>query len=275
MRKILIPCDFSDTSKNALNYAVELAKYISGEIILLHVAQLPVINSEYGLTAYPIPDNTYNKAALEELANDIRKKHPLITKIDCYCEIGNVSDFIKEYSINYDTQFTVMGISGHGNKLMKTFLGSTAVSVSKKIESSLIIVPPDALFKEPRNIAYACDYDEAIESSSSLMQVKQLNTLLNSSLYVLHVIPKNHDLNIKESEIDSYVEHSLENDTHKTFMIADDNVSEGLLEFIEHHEIDLIIIEPKTHSFFHNIFYSSVTNEIAFNSSVPLLTIHG
>lgn len=275
MNKILVPCDFSDTSENALNYAVELAKYISGELILLHVTQLPVISTEYGLTSYSMPDNNSEKIALQELADTIQKKHPQISKIDCYSETGSITDYIIEYSRNNSVIFTVMGISGHGNKLMKLFLGSTAVNVSKEIESSLIIVPPDTTFKKPQNIAYACNYDIDIESNSSLIKVKQLNTLLNSDLYVLHVIPENHDLNTKESEIDQFVENSLENSLHKTFMIADNNVSEGLIEFIENHEIDLIIMEPKKHSFFHNLFYPSITNEIAFYSPVPVLTIHG
>ena len=242
----------------------------------MHVAQLPVMNSEFGLTSYAIPNNNAeNKLLLEELANKIKLEHSTISNIACYAEIGNATDIIVEYSRNHDVTFTVMGISGHGNKLMKTFLGSTAVNVSKETVTPLIIVPPDVSYKKIENVAFACDYDEHIESKTSLLQVKALNAVLGSTLNVLHVVPENHTLNIKESHIDSYVEHSLENATHKTFIITDNNVSEGLLEFVEYHEIDAIIIEPKKHSFFHNIFYPSITNEIAFYSPVPVITIHG
>lgn len=276
MNKILVPCDFSETSKNALNYAVSLAKNLSANLLLLHVAQLPVMNSEFGLTSYAIPNNNEeNKALLEELAGNIKLEHPSITDISCHAEIGNATDVIVDYSRNHDVTFTVMGISGHGNKLMKTFLGSTAVQVSKETSMPLIIVPPDVTYKQIQNVAFACDYDEHIESNTSLLQVKALNSVLGSTLNVLHVVPENHDLNIKESHIDSYVEHSLESATHKTFIITDNNVSEGLLEFVENHEIDAIILEPKKHSFFHNLFYPSITNEVAFNSPVPVITIHG
>lgn len=276
MNRILVPCDFSDTSKNALNYAVALAKNLSANMMLLHVAQLPVMNSEFGLTSYAIPNNNEeNKALLEELATKIKQENSSITEITCHAEIGNATDVIIEYSRNYDVTFTVMGISGHGNKLMKALLGSTAVHVSKETATPLIIVPPEVSYKHIQNVAFACDYDEHIESNTSLLQVKALNAVLGSTLNVLHVVPENHNLNFKESHIDSYVEHSLENATHKTFIITDNNVSEGLLEFVENHEVDAIIIEPKKHSFFHNLFYPSVTNEIAFNSPVPVITIHG
>lgn len=276
MNKILIPCDFSETSNNAMNYAIELAKNLSADLLLLHVAQLPVMNSEFGLTSYAIPNNNAeNKLLLEELANKIKLEHSTISNIACYAEIGNATDIIVEYSRNHDVTFTVMGISGHGNKLMKAFLGSTAVNVSKETVTPLIIVPPDVSYKRIGNVAFACDYDEHIESNTSLLQVKALNAVLGSTLNVLHVVPENHALNIKESHIDSFVEHSLENANHKTFIITDNNVSEGLLEFVEYHDIDAIIIEPKKHSFFHNIFYPSITNEIAFYSPVPVITIHG
>lgn len=276
MNKILVPCDFSETSKNALDYAIAVAKNLSANLLLLHVAQLPVMNSEFGLTSYAIPNNNEeNKALLEELATKIKLEHPSITDISCHAEIGNATDVIVEYSKNHDVTFTVMGISGHGNKLMKALLGSTAVQVSKATSTSLIIVPPDVNYTQIKNVAFACDYDEHIESNTSLLQVKALNAVLGSTLNVLHVVPENHDLNTKESEVDSYVEHSLENATHKTFIITDNNVSEGLLEFVENHEIDAIILEPKKHSFFHNLFYPSITNEVAFNSPVPVITIHG
>ncbi|MBI3520229.1 MAG: universal stress protein [Bacteroidetes bacterium] len=276
MNKILIPCDFSDTSENALNYAVELAKYLNYDLVLLHVNQIPAMNSEFGITSYEIADAIPNsQESLKELADKILQNEPLISGVTYYSEIGNATDTIIDYAKRNDIAIIVMGISGHGNKLMKAFLGSTAVNVSKKTETPLIIVPPDVKYKKNQNIAYACDYDEHIESNLSLIQVRYINMLLGANLHVLHVVPENHHLNTKESHLDSYVEHSLENAAHKTYIITDNNVSEGLLSFIENHDIDLIVIEPKKHSIFHNIFYPSVTNEVAFFSPVPVLTIHG
>ena len=233
-----------------------------------------MIFSEFGLAAYSLPDTNAINSILQEMADKIKKDHPLISNVTCYSEIGTPSDIIIEYNQKHNISFTIMGISGHGNKLMKTFLGSTAVNVSKSTNTTLIIVPPDVCYKKIQNVAFACDYDERIKSNASLLQVKALTSVLGSTLNVLHVVPENHDLNIKESHIDSYVEHSLENAEHKTFIITDNNISEGLLEFVENHDIDAIIIEPKKHSFFHNLFYPSITNEVAFYSPIPVITIH-
>jgi nucleotide-binding universal stress UspA family protein len=276
MKKILIPCDFSEISENALNYAVGIAKYFSSSLVLLHVDQIPVMNSEFGLSAYTLTDTTQNTlVSLKQLAQKIQKTEPTITDIECYSEMGNVTDVIVSYCNKLDVDLTVMGISGHGSKFMKNIIGSTSVAVAKHVEMPLMIVPPKVTFKKIQNIAYACEYDEDLEKSSSLIQVKYFNTIMGSKLSIVHVVPEAHDLDEKESEIDDYVEHKFENATHRTFTLTYNEPGKGLLEFVKNHDIDLLIVEPKKHTIFHKLFFPSTTNEVAFFSTVPVLTIHG
>ena len=46
MKKILIPTDFSETSKNALKYGADLAVALGAQIDILHVFQIPVSVSD-------------------------------------------------------------------------------------------------------------------------------------------------------------------------------------------------------------------------------------
>lgn len=276
MKKILIPCDFSEISENALNYAIGLARYFSSSMALLHVDQIPVLNSEFGMSAYTLTDTTTNSlTALKQLAEKIQKIEPTITDIECYSEMGNATDQIIGYAKKLEAELTIMGISGHGSKFMKNIIGSTSVSVAKQLDMPVMIIPPQVSFKKIQNVAYACEYDKDLEQNSSLIQVKYINTLLGSKLSIVHVIPEAHDLNELEAEIDDYVEHKFENSAHRTFLITENKTSKGLLEFVKNHEIDLLIVEPKKHNIFHNMFYASTTNEMAFLCPIPLLTIHG
>jgi nucleotide-binding universal stress UspA family protein len=98
--------------------------------------------------------------------------------------------------------------------------------------------------------------------------------MFGASLSVLHVIPDNHLINEVESETDLFVEHKLEKTSHKTFILSEDKPSIALLDFIKTHEVDVIVLEQKKHSFLHNLIYPSTTKEIAFSSPIPVLTIH-
>ena len=167
-----------------------------------------------------------------------------------------------------------MGNNGHGSNFIKNIIGSTSVSVSKKIEVPLIIVPPHVKYKKIENLAYASVYDEDIETNTALIKVRDLNLQFNSTLSVLHVIPENHSLNETESFADNFVESKLAKTEHQTYIITENKVSVGILDFVKFHQIDMIIVEPKKHSIFHALFYPSITNELAFKSPVPVLTIH-
>ena len=46
MKTILFPTDYSETAKNALQYALNLAKFSHAKIILLHAYQIPVPTGE-------------------------------------------------------------------------------------------------------------------------------------------------------------------------------------------------------------------------------------
>ena len=276
MKKVLIPYDFTETSESALNYGIELVKYLSANLVLLHINQVPVMTSEFGLAGYPIAEVFHdNKQAMQKVAEEIRLREPLIPEIEYHCEMGNPSDVIVEFSKAHETDLIVSGIGGHGSSFIKNMVGSTSVEVARQTDCPLIIVPPGASYKKIQNIAYACDYDPHLLDSASLIKVKYMNTLFDATLHVLHVIPENHELSPKESLIDNYVEQNLEHVCHKTYIISENTVADGLLNFLRHHEIDLVIVEPKKHSILHNLFTFSTINAMAFYSPVPVLTIHG
>ncbi len=276
MNKILVPTDFSDTAENAVDYAINMANFFSANLILLHVNQIPVSTPEFGIAAYNFAEVKKDSLdTLNEKALKIKKEYPQISEVECFSEIGDSSDLIAEFSKNHNVDIVVMGNSGHGSKFKKNIFGSTSVTVAKKIAVPLMIVPPEVKYKAINNMAYACVYDEQIETSTSLMKVRSLNNEFNSLLSVLHVIPENHLINEKEANIDVYVENKLATTEHRTYILTENNVSVGILDFVKDHNMDMIVVEPQKHSLFHSLFHSSVTNELAFFSTVPVLTIRG
>lgn len=276
MNKILVPTDFSDTAENAVNYAINMANFFSANLILLHVNQIPISTPEFGIAAYNFAEVKKDSLdTLNEKALKIKKEYPQISEVECFSEIGDSSDLIAEFSKNHNVDIVVMGNSGHGSKFKKNIFGSTSVTVAKKIAVPLMIVPPEVKYKAINNMAYACVYDEQIETSTSLMKVRSLNNEFNSLLSVLHVIPENHLINEKEANIDVYVENKLSTTEHRTYILTENNVSVGILDFVKDHNMDMIVVEPQKHSLFHSLFHSSVTNELAFFSTVPVLTIRG
>ncbi|MFO0323299.1 MAG: universal stress protein [Bacteroidota bacterium] len=274
MSTILVPVDFSETSDNATKYAIELANHLSANLTLLHVDSIPLVNNEFQDLSMAIVNNRENYLKLlNEKADDIKKEKKLRGEINYFAETGDLNNtigfFIKEKNID----FIVMGVSGHHTKIGKFVLGSNAVSVSRESNIPVFIIPKDCQFKKIKNISYASEYDAGVEEYKALAQVKNINAIFGSQLFVIHVIPADHLINEQESKIDDFVEQKLNQISHRTFILTGNNVSKTIVDFIKAHQIDLVIVEQKEHSFLQNLFRVSTTKELAFNSPVPLLTI--
>jgi nucleotide-binding universal stress UspA family protein len=274
MNTILVPVDFSETSDNALTYAVHLANYLSANIVLMHVNTLPVYNNENDVLIYTMQDSKVDtQNLLKEKADKLKVSNQLIGNVECFVEVGDLKTSVSDYIVHKNVDLIVMGITGH-SKMGQMILGSSAVSISRESTVPVFIIPANCTYKKINNIAYASEYDRHITEQTGLIQIKYIASLFGASLSVLHVIPDNHLINELESETDLYVEQKLEHTDHKTFILSEDNVATALLDFIKVHEVDVIVLEQKRHSFLHNLLYPSTTKNVAFNSPIPVLTIH-
>lgn len=275
MNTILVPIDFSETSDNALLYAVNLANHLSSNIVLLHVSAIPVYNNEYNVVAYTVNDSIADSnASLKEKAELLKKDNALIGEVEYFTEVGDFKDTTLSYISNKNIDLVVMGITGHDSAIGKVLFGSNAVSISRESNIPVFIISKDHQYKKIKSIAYASEYDSHITEQTGLIQIKNIASMFGASLSVLHVIPDNHLINEVESATDLFVEQKLEQTSHKTYILSEDKASTALLDFIKTHDVDVIVLEQKKHSFLHNLIYPSTTKEIAFSSPIPVLTIH-
>ena len=275
MRKILVPVDFSATSDNALLYAVNLANYFSSNIVLLHVSAIPIYNNEYNIISYRVNDSvTDSNDLLKEKAQLLKKDNVLIGNVEYYTEVGDLKNVVLSYISDKNIDLVVMGITGHDTDIGKILIGSNAVTISRESSIPVFIISKNHEYKQIKNIAYASEYDSNVREQTGLIQIKNIASMFGASLSVLHVIPDNHLISEAESSTDLFIEQKLESTSHKTFILSEDNASTALLDFIKTHEVDVIVLEQKKHSFLHKLIYPSTTKEIAFSSPIPVLTIH-
>jgi nucleotide-binding universal stress UspA family protein len=273
MNSILVPIDFSETSENALKYAVGIANYLSYKIILLHVDSLPLMNNEFQDVSYLVNKSRDEYLVLlKSKASQLKKDNFLIGNIEYYAETGELSSTIESFVLENSIDYVVMGITGCNSAITQFLLGSNAVALSKHIDVPLFIIPKNYHYKSIKKIAYACSLET--KDPLGIIKVKVLNAIFGSSLFVLHVIPSDHFLNKKESEVECYNEQKLEHTDHQTCVVQCDNVSEAIIDFIGTNEIDLVIMEQKDYSFLEKIIHVSATKELAFKSPIPLLTFH-
>jgi len=99
--------------------------------------------------------------------------------------------------------------------------------------------------------------------------------LFNASIYILHVLSQYDSdkkidvVKIKDTLINKY---KYEKISFQVFRLYDD-VVEAINDFVVHKNADLLAMYTHELGFFESLFKTSFNREMAFHSSVPLLTI--
>lgn len=273
MENILTAIDFSASSKNAAEYAANLAAYFGAKLTLYHNYHIPALGFEAGYVP-PITDmKEETEAEMKKLVAEIAAKYESVD-VDYKLEMGFAADMIENAARERQADLIVLGLTGQNNNIKEHILGSVATKVAETSRIPVLIVPEHVRYSKIRKLSYACDFDKELESSSVLMKVKYFASLFDAELQILNVMKPEEEITVEKAETDSYIEDKLQTTKHNTFFIYDNKVDKGVIEFIDHHKTDILITCPKTHGFFHNMFVESTTKKLAFHSPVPILTIH-
>jgi universal stress protein A len=138
LKNILVPVDFSDCSKKALQYAIPLARQFGAEITLLHVVQpyLPV--PETGAVDVELVQVTMRDEGEKEL-EALRQGLAGVVPSRTVLRVGNPHVEIIDVAKQLESDLII--VSTHGRTgLAHVFLGSTAERVVRHAGCPVLVV---------------------------------------------------------------------------------------------------------------------------------------
>ncbi len=271
MKKILVATDFSQTAANAVNYAVDMALSMNAELLLLHVVQTPIGFSDLplvmGLEDMMRSSETDIRHLKEELLLRTAGKIIIETEVGMggfFEELKTVCERVKPYAV-------VMGSQGK-TEAEHILFGSHAVYTVKHLKWPVITVPPNAAFTAVKKIGLASDLTAVIETTP-FEEIKTLVQDFNAELHILNTGKKEvFDADIVfESGLMQEMTMSLKPTFH---FIDNENTDEGIMDFAEKNQIDLLIVMPHRHNLLAGIFHKSHTKQLVLHSHVPVMSIH-
>lgn len=270
MKKILFPTDFSDTAKNALEYATALAKNLDAKIDLVSVYRVPTMDTVNmaGGMAVPVYDltnemkeNTQNK--LNELAGDndrIEKKIPIYGVF--------ISDEITQFAEENKYDLIVMGTKGERDALEK-MLGSVTTDIMKRATCPILAVPSDSTYHKVDHIAFATDF--AKQEDEVINQIYSFSQALGAKVYFVHAAKSEREMML-ENEVDM-TEYDSDYG-YVDFTIAEGKDLEHALDnYIKAKNIDVLVMFMPRRKLWERLFHSSFTKQMTFHTSTPLLIV--
>lgn len=133
IERILIPVDFSEYSKMALEYSIEFSKKFNSELILIYVIEPIVYPSDFGLGQIPINqvDFEIQSKAESELKKLVEEKVPSELKASYVVKTGKPFLEIISAAKEYDCDLIIIATHGHTG-IEHILFGSTAEKVVRK-----------------------------------------------------------------------------------------------------------------------------------------------
>lgn len=187
MKKLLIPCDFSTPSLNALKFSLDVAAKISGTVHLLHVIELPALHD-----SVLMPVRSFEEDLLKELREDantkfaaLRKKHcKSPVKIVTEVQFGRISDCIRKYAADKSIDAIIMGSHGASGP-REFFIGSNAEKIVRLSDVPVLVLKE--AYKGPiKNIVFPNTL-ETEQQGDLIQKVKALQQFFKARLHIVWI----------------------------------------------------------------------------------------
>jgi nucleotide-binding universal stress UspA family protein len=274
MKKFLVPTDFSETSKNAARYAVELAQDDpQTTIILYNIYDKLAPGSDGSLLTES--DEDRKKVLNQALLNLEIELHEISTvRIEYVAEEGNsLVESIERYVRYNGINVVIMGITG-ATKLEQVFFGSNALNMARQGVCPVIIVPPKAQFKKIKNVMLLSDFKN-VKSTTPVAQIKQILDIFKPNLHIVNVDSEHHVQLTEEYKIErDWLDKTFSDYKPEFYFIRMYDFLDATNNFTSDHDIDLIVTVPRKHSFLTGLYKTSHTKKLAYHSHIPVAAIH-
>jgi nucleotide-binding universal stress UspA family protein len=289
IKRLLVPIDFSDYSRNACEFAIRMAEKLKAEVELLYAYFSPdLITIPYDESLSfngTLPDHLEDireqaRISLEKYVNElrtkIRKEKIMGVNLDYTLIDGSVSEAILKAGDIYQSDLIIIGMRGDG-KRKSDFIGSSTRKVMEKATIPVLAIPENCTFDEKKwsnKIVYATDFDE-----SDFVAIRKLMGLVSSfdmKVYCIHVGEKKADSweAIKMEGFREYFKSSYPGFRVECLFIEKPDVMEGLDEFIQKTRVDIISLTTHKRNIITKWLYPSLAKKLFYHTNIPLLVFH-
>jgi nucleotide-binding universal stress UspA family protein len=271
MKTILVLTDYSDVSENSVHYAMKMASAIKAKVILMHDFHLPIPTADMPLVVSYNEMKEMNKKQLSSFYNKIKKEHSEKVMAELVAESGFAVEQILSIIEKGKVDLVIMGVTGAGNS--KSILwGSTATSVMKKTKCPVLVIPKQAKFKKPSMIVLAYDFNSVIPDSVSNSMKALINTF-QAEVFVFDMLLPAERM-YEHALAGVHVDEKFSDSKHSLSFREGEDVIEQINSFVKEKNADWLIMIPHKHNFWESLFQPSNTKKMAFQTNIPLLSVH-
>jgi len=269
MRTLLVCTDFSGPAYHAARYAIVLAQqYSISNITLFHGYRR--FATATAMPPHPDEEAEQVKAInlqLEEQKQNLQANTSLNQiQILIRAEKLSLSENINQLCEEENADMIIVGVTGSSH-LERGLMGSTMLDIVKNSKFPVCIVPGAAPLSPVTHVLFAYDFKHRI-SKAALTRLDETLSLLNAKVTIFNV-----DKNMANDDVYSQL-HVLEKHQPLYKSVEGDDVVENIIHYSSSHNVSMIVAIPRHFNFLEQVIHRSTTQQLIYQSMVPVLSLH-
>jgi len=277
MKKILLPTDFSETARNALEYALNFFKGETCTFYLLNIyptgkyttGDLWQASGEESVYDSLLLDKKIKLDVLiDQLEQEYKDKNYRFKGIADYDEF---TDAINQVVESNKIDFIVMGTEGTKG-LKDLVFGTHTQEVIRMVDCPILVVPKGIVFKGFKKILLTLDHDYKF-NPSVIKPLIRLMAKHKVSLDILRMKKENANPDDLAKE-EKNIKRSFKGTNPKIHLIAEVHTVDAINSLVQVMGIDMNVISAKKELFLDRVLFGSSVSNIINRSRIPLLVLH-
>lgn len=276
MKHILLLTDYSTIALNGIHYALQLFKNESCTFYLCHIKKAKSYISDDLMSGGA--ESLYKSIIKDEKLKiqtliDALKVHYNndLHEFKVIVDYDNFLDSINQNIEHYNIELIVMGSNGASNAAESIF-GSNTLKVIRNIDMPTLVIPEGYKFTPLKDILLPLDsYDPS--DGNLFKRFLNFSKPHKSTLHILRITESKTapDENLQEYE---NLKQIITENHFEYHYIKNVPLHFSVSNYIQTHNVDLMVLFEQTESFFNRFFFGSATTRLSHDLETPLLVYH-
>ena len=268
MKKILLLTDFSEASRNALQFAQAFFSDTVTNFHLLCVHPVDPRSLHNPLLVVETPPSPY-ALQLHEVVTELRRNATndwqTFRSSACPGHLLPVVDQLLGAEV-YD--FVVIGVDQDD---ADGLFGNSAIALIRQLKVNILVVPVSARACSIRRVVLAADFAN-LKNAKLLSPVKELVAIKRADLTLLTIdTPGKKVIPVAQ---ETHIRQFLTPIKPSIARLRAPTARQGINEYLAGHSVELLVTIPRHIEWTDAMPESSVTRSLAFTPAVTLLTLH-
>ena len=272
MKKVLLATDGSSNAEEAGWFLSHLPHDEQLDLTILTVIQLPSVNPRYAtaesMTEMVDRERAASVRAYEQIAAMFDGAN---ARVQHLVKEGHRGQGIVDAARELNVDLVVVGARGR-SAVRRLLLGSTSDYVATHAPCSVLVVRPTGIRQEKRPIRIAIGYVESTPAEAALQEFSETSWGRQSDVHVVsvasYVSAFLNEIIVDSAEernaVEAAVNHAADElrksaPSVQAHLIESDHIGEGLVEFAEEHQSDLLVVGDTPHTVLGRVLLGSVS----------------